>query len=422
MKYRRPKGTNDFTGKDALLFEELNNLGASIFTSYGFEPAILPIFEHTELFARGIGSDTDIVSKEMWTFQDRKGRSLTLRPEGTASTVRAFLENGLSKSGVQKFYYSGPFFRYERPQKGRYRQFHQLGLEVIGDGSAAADVEIIDAFLTFMEKVGLEGLEVKINSVGCDKCRPSYTEALKSFLGNCFEDLCGDCKIRSEKNPLRVFDCKNADCNDIVKKAPRITDCLCDECENHHQIIKSGLDYLGHKYTSDPDLVRGLDYYTRTAFEVSCNRLGAQDAVGGGGRYDKLVKQLGGQSTPATGFAIGIERLMMLVSEQRENEGDKAARLNNAPVLFIAVDSDETRIEGLKLAGRLRRGGAIVKMDHLTNKLGKQMGRANKAAVDFVAVLGTRELETKVVNLKNLATGDQSEISFDTLFDRFFVK
>jgi histidyl-tRNA synthetase len=320
---------------------------------------------------------------------------------------------------VQKFYYCGPFFRYERPQIGRYRQFHQLGLEVIGDGSAAADIEIIDAFLSFMEKVGLKGLEVKINSVGCDECRPHYTETLKSFLGGCLSELCGDCKTRSEKNPLRVFDCKNSACNSLVEKAPRISDSLCSACAAHHEIVKSGLTRLGHSYICDPDLVRGLDYYTRTAFEVSCNRLGAQDAVGGGGRYDKLVKQLGGQSTPATGFAIGIERLMMLVSEQRKVEEDSGCKLKRAPVLFIAVDSDETRIEGLKLAARLRRGGAIVKMDHLSNKLGKQISRADKGAVDFVAVLGTRELEEEIVNLKDLSNGDQSEVSFDALIARF---
>lgn len=413
MKIRRPKGTNDFIGARGLLFEELSHLGASIFKTYGFTPAILPIFEHTDLFARGIGTETDIVSKEMYTFADRSDRSLTLRPEGTASTVRAYLENGLTREGVQKFHYCGPFFRYERPQKGRYRQFHQIGVEVIGDPSAAADVEVIDSFLTFVEKAGLTGLEVKINSVGCPVCRPGYSETLIGYLKNGDEVLCSDCLVRREKNPMRVFDCKNPKCNEFMVDAPRITDCLCDECSAHHEQVQQGLTKLGHSFVVDKGLVRGLDYYTRTAFEICCGKLGAQDAVGGGGRYDRLVEQLGGKATPATGYAIGLERLMMLVEESRKDTE------SSSPVLFIAVDSDTTRLEGLALARKLREGGVIVQMDHLTNKLGKQMKRASKAGVQYVVILGTSELESGTVGLKDYATGEQSELTIDELVKKF---
>ncbi len=318
MKYQRPRGTNDLTPAESPLWRHLRLLFERISQQFGYAEVAPPIFERTELFTRAVGEGTDVVEKEMYTFQDKKGRSLSLRPEGTASVVRLVIENGLlSGGGTPRLAYWGPMFRYDRPQAGRYRQFHQFGAEAFGNASPAYDAEIIDLFVSLLSEMGLGDLRVDIGSVGDECCRPAYTAKLRAKLAEFGDRLCATCRDRAEKNPLRVFDCKVPSCREVLTEAPVILDHLCAECVDHLDRVESLLDVRGISFQRDRALVRGLDYYTRTVFEVHYPALGAQSALGGGGRYDRLVADCGGPSTPSVGFSAGIERIVWASGEER---------------------------------------------------------------------------------------------------------
>ncbi|MEA3454692.1 MAG: histidine--tRNA ligase, partial [Candidatus Caldatribacteriota bacterium] len=318
MFIKVPKGTQDILPEDISKWYYIEDIIKEILNKYGYKEIRTPFFEYTDLFVRGIGESTDIVTKEMFTFPDRKGRSLTLRPEGTAPVVRAYLENTMGRtSKVIKLFYLGPMFRCEKPQAGRFRQFNQFGIEIIGTKSSAADAEVIITVLDVYKKLGLKNLEILINSVGCKKCRIDYVQKLKKYLKDKKDFLCSECKERYTKNPLRVLDCKKDSCKRTIEEAPMITENLCQECESHFAQVKSYLDDQKIVFHEDPHLVRGLDYYTKTAFEIISGGLGAQNAIGGGGRYDDLIEELGGKPTPAVGFAAGIERMIIAIDQQK---------------------------------------------------------------------------------------------------------
>ncbi len=358
--------------------------------------------EFTEVFTRSIGEDTDIVEKEMYTFSDRAGRSLTLRPEGTASVVRAFVQHGLfQRSGTHRFYYMGPMFRYERPQKGRYRQFHQVGAEVFGEPGPRVDAEIMDMLHLLFKRLGLQGLRVQLNSLGCRQCRPSYREALLSSLSDRVDSLCGDCKRRFSRNPLRVLDCKVPSCQKALEGIPRMVDYLCEACRTHLEGLTADLDLLGLEYEINHRMVRGLDYYTRTVFEVTAEGLGAQNAVAAGGRYDTLVKAFGGPETPAIGFAIGMERLLMLLPEEPQEEG---------PLGYFVSMGPEAQKEAFLLASEARRAGFSLEVDYSGRSLKAQFRRADASGARYAFILGEDELREGVVKYKRLSDGTQGVV------------
>lgn len=403
--YKAPRGTNDFIPPQSERMCVILGRMRELFDRYGFRPIETPIFEETELFTRSVGEETDIVSKEMYSFADRKGRSLTLRPEGTASVVRAYVQNNLDHLGLGRLYYVGPMFRYERPQKGRYRQFFQVGVEFLGESGPLADVEVIDLFCHLAESLGLEGLSVELNSVGCPDCRDLYMQKLRRCLEERKPLLCGDCNRRLETNPLRVLDCKVPACQDPLADVPQIVDELCGGCEEHFAETRGGLEALDIPYVLNPRLVRGLDYYTRTAFEVTCRRLGSQSAVGGGGRYDLLVEQLGGKPTPAIGFAIGLERLLMLLGEERL-PGEGAAE----PLVWVGTSTGEARKAGARLVHSLRRKGWRAQLGYGTGNLGKQMKLANRNGAAATILLGEDELSSGRIAVKHMARGEQLDL------------
>ncbi len=405
MKIKMPRGTSDIIFEKAAKKQYIERLAIDLFEQFGYRPIVTPTFEHTELFQRGIGESTDIVRKEMYTFEDKGGRSLTLRPEGTAPVVRAYLEHGLaSKSLPAKLYYCGQMFRYERPQAGRYREFWQLGIEVLGSQDALVDVEVILLLIRFLEKIGLKDLELHLNSMGCLVCRKSFGEALRKYLKDKMELLCIDCKKRVNSNPLRVFDCKNKKCQTIMKKAPLISDFWCESCRGHFETVKSILDDVGISYILNPALVRGFDYYTKTTFEVRTPYLGAQNALGGGGRYDGLVEELGGSPTPAIGWAIGTERVIMATEELNIN-----LPLSSNTDVFVAT-IDGAREEGFKVLNFLRETGVSADMDYGNRSLKGQMKLANKLRASYVIILGPDELKKGICLIRNMNTGDQSEM------------
>lgn len=409
-RYTAPRGTNDFIPpRSERMMAVLDRL-RTLFARYRFRPIETPVFEETELFTRSVGEETDIVSKEMYTFLDRKGRSLTLRPEGTASVVRAYVEGNLDRQDLGRLYYVGPMFRYERPQKGRYRQFFQVGVESLGEGSALADVELIALFCHLGEELGLEGLQVELNSVGCPVCRETYMAGLRSRLDARRDVLCGDCNRRLETNPLRVLDCKVPACQEPLSDLPHIVDELCPDCAEHFAATRDGLEALGIRYELNPRLVRGLDYYTRTAFEVTCRRLGAQSAVGGGGRYDLLVEQLGGRPTPAIGFAIGLERLLLLL-------GDDALPGEEAPdpLIWVGTATGAARNLGSRVVHGLRRAGWTAQLGMGTGNLGKQMKLANRNEAAVAVLIGEDELASGRMTLKHMAVGEQLAVAEDEL-------
>jgi len=362
---RAPKGTSDILPSQIDYWYYIENIIKEVLQIYGYREIRTPSFEHTELFVRGIGETTDIVNKEMFTFQDRKGRSLTLRPEGTAPVVRAYLEHNMSRENpVVKLFYLGNMFRCEKPQAGRYRQFNQFGLEAIGSQSPLIDAEIIQASLEIYEKIGLTDLKLVINSVGCRECRPKYLEALKEYFKDRKELLCSDCRERYDKNPLRILDCKKKQCQIEIKNSPTIFDYLCEDCRKHFQKLKEFLDSIGVVYQVNPLLVRGLDYYTKTAFEIISGELGSQNAVGGGGRYDYLVEELGGKPTPAVGFAAGIERMIATLQKQ----GVKIPSWEGLKV-FVATVSTEDYSSALKIVKQIRENGVSAEMDFLDKSI-----------------------------------------------------
>jgi len=407
MKYSRPRGTQDIIPPETSKWRHVEEVFTSVFESCGYKGIRTPIFEMTELFERAVGEDTDIITKEMYTFSDRGGRSLTLRPENTASVVRAYLENGMHRlGGIIRLYYGGPMFRYEKPQAGRFRQFHQVGVEAIGSRNALVDVEIMDIVLAALEKLGFKGLSVKINSVGCSKCRPVYRKKLRSALQDLVGELCNDCSGRLDKNPLRIFDCKR--CVDIKARLPEITAHLCGECSEHFDRVTAGLQKLGRLFDRDPLLVRGLDYYTKTTFEIIHTSLGAQNALCGGGRYDDLIEECGGPPTPAVGFSAGLERIISVLPK----ESTEAASLAGSPEFYVVCADDQSSIRALEIARILRRTGGTV-ADLSLRSMKKQMRGAEKTGARFAVIVQNDPPGS--VQCRDLAAREQQELRDDEL-------
>ncbi len=407
------RGTQDILPADADKWNYVEGVIRDLCRRYGYGEIRTPMLEATELFLRGIGDTTDVVTKEMYTFTDRGGRSITLRPENTASAVRAYLEHKLYGDGaVQKFFYIGSMFRYDRPQAGRYREFHQFGVEVMGASSPAADAEVILLAYTLFQNLGLTDLVLHINSIGCPKCRPVYREALISHFRASEETLCGDCRERLEKNPLRVLDCKEDAEKECVKQAPAVTEYLCDECREKFEALKAYLTALGIPYEVDPRLVRGLDYYTNTAFEIQYAPLGAQSAICGGGRYDGLVSEIGGPETPSVGFAVGLERLLLALEKQGLiPEPKPEARV------YIASMGEAATAAGLCIQKELRARGILADMDLQQKSLKGQMKQAGKSGAAYTVILGDEEIAQKTAVVKRMETGEQETVSLENVAD-----
>ena len=398
------RGTKDIFGEDAVKYTYISKTAQEIFESYGYTFIKTPIFEETDLFKRGIGEGTDVVEKEMYTFKDRGDRSLTLRPENTASVVRSYLENAIyGKEDVTKYYYNGSMFRYERPQAGRQREFNQIGVEVLGESLPILDAEVIAMSYSLLEKLGITDLEVHINSVGTNASRTKYREMLLNFLEPMKEELCEDCRMRMEKNPLRVLDCKVDKCKELTKDAPSIIDSLNEEERAHYETVKKYLDIFGVKYVEDSRLVRGLDYYSSTVYEIVTNKLGAQGTVLGGGRYDNLLKQLGDKDIPAVGFAAGVERMMMLLEDYPKNNPD----------VYVAWLGENTQEFGLKIAKILRDNGIKTFVDFNSKGMKSHMKKADKLAVKYCIIVGEDEMNKDVVVLKDFSARTQEEMSLE---------
>lgn len=408
MKINAIRGFNDILPGTSELWRKIEVEAARTFTSYGFFEIKIPIVEKTELFSRSIGETTDIVEKEMYTFTDRRGDSLTLRPEGTASVVRAYIEHKLYVSPVARLYYTGPMFRYERPQKGRYRQFYQIGAEVLGDDGPGSDAETVEMLMRFFGNLNLKGVALQINSLGCPECRPAYREKLLAFLHGVREKLCENCLRRINENPLRALDCKSTHCIEATTGAPEITDSLCDNCREHFSGVERHLELLGVVYDINPRMVRGLDYYTRTTFEITAEGLGSQNAVAAGGRYDSLVEDLGGPDTPCFGFAIGVERLSLLLAE----EGVKIPSL----IVFIAI-GEAMEAKGVEIVNDLRSRGLRVVHDLTGGGLKQRMKRADRMGASYVVILGENEFTQGAVTLKKMATAEQETVAWGQLAD-----
>lgn len=402
------RGFNDILPSEVGKWQFVEKTVREVFESFGFAEIRIPILERTELFSRGIGEATDIVEKEMYTFTDKGGSSLTLRPEATASMARAYLEHQFyTFDPVAKLYCIGPMFRYERPQKGRYRQFYQIDAEVFGVGNPMVDAEVILMLIHFLRRVGLEKLELQINSLGCRDCRPRYRDGLKAYLTEKSFQLCEDCQRRIQANPLRIFDCKVQTCQEAIADAPKVIDFICDECSVHFNRVKEYLAMADLDYILNPRMVRGLDYYTRTAFEVVSYDLGSQNAVTGGGRYDNLFQEIGGLDIPGIGFAIGMERLISLLPK------DKG--LSQRPHLFIAAPGKDTHQEAYRIANQLHLEGIRAEFDYEGKSLKSQMRRADKLNARYVLILGEEELKKGRAVLRNMADKSQEEIPIDNL-------
>jgi histidyl-tRNA synthetase len=405
------KGMNDILPAAIARWQEMERIAREVFALYGYREVRTPAVEPAALFARGVGEATDIVKKEMYVFEDKGEDLLALRPEGTAGTVRAYIEHGCHVEGVQKWFYVGPMFRRERPQKGRYRQFHQIGCECFGVAEPGIDVEQIAMLDDFLGRLGVRA-ELKLNTVGDAQCRPAYLADLKAWLTARKDRLCADCNERIERNPLRVLDCKVESCQPVLAEAPRLLDRLCDGCRVHFDAVKAGLDALGVKYRVDPRLVRGLDYYVRSAYEFSSDALGSQSAVAGGGRYDGLVETLGGQPTPGIGFALGQERLALIL----DAIGRKAPEAR--PEVFLVAADEAGGREALVIAQRLRRAGVPCELDARGGKLGRQFKQAERVGARYALVLGGNELASGQAKLKDLATREEVPVALDGLVDR----
>ena len=402
------KGTHDILPEEVYKWDYMEGVIRDVCARYGYKEIRTPIIEATELFQRGIGDTTDVVTKEMYTFTDRGNRSVTLRPENTASAVRAYLEHKMyGDQQVHKTFYIGSMFRYDRPQAGRYREFHQFGLEVLGASSPLADAEVIAMACEIFHRLGLKDLDLHLNSIGDKNCRPAYRQKLIEFFEGKKDQLCDDCRERLYKNPLRILDCKEEGCKKASIGAPEITDYLCDDCHKKFEAVKHYLDGLGISYTVDPRLVRGLDYYTNTAFEIQYPPLGAQSAVCGGGRYDGLVEEIGGPSTPGIGFAIGLERLLLALEMQNLISAPKAQKR-----VYIAALGKDAVAEGFKIQEELRGLGVLTDMDLQGRSLKGQMKQAGKLDSQFTVIIGSNELEKGAAAVKNMADGTQKDIPF----------
>lgn len=402
-----PKGTKDVLPQDSYKWQYVESVAREIAERFNLKEIRTPTFEHTELFLRGVGETTDVVTKEMYTFKDKGDRSITLKPEGTAGVARAFIENGLI-GGVMpsKIYYITPAFRYERPQAGRLREFHQFGVEIFGAKGADTDAEVIALADSILKKVGLK-VALRINSIGCPTCRAAYNKALKEYFAPHLEELCYDCRTRFEKNPLRLLDCKEEACRKINADAPTILDYLCDECGEHFETLKKYLALSGISYEIDPRIVRGLDYYTRTVFEFISTDIGAQGTVCGGGRYDGLIEEIGGSPTPAVGFGLGIERLLLVM----EATGVAFPEPKRPKVYFAGLD-EACREKAYELCAKARAAGIFAECDHLGRSVKAQFKYADKLGAEYVAVIGGNELETGATNIKEMATGKSESVAF----------
>lgn len=407
------KGTHDILPEEMYKWDYMEGVIRKICDTYGYKEIRTPIIEGTELFQRGIGDTTDVVTKEMYTFTDRGNRSVTLRPENTASAVRAYLEHKMyGDQQVHKIFYIGSMFRYDRPQAGRYREFHQFGLEVLGASSPLADAEVIAMAWEIFHTFGLKDLKLHLNSIGDKNCRPAYREKLIQFLEGKKDQLCDDCRERLYKNPLRILDCKEEGCRHASEGAPIITDYLCEECRKKLESLESYLDALGIPYELDPSLVRGLDYYTNTAFEIQYTPLGAQSAVCGGGRYDGLVEEMGGPSTPGIGFAIGLERLLLALEMQGLIPQEKEKKR-----IYIAALGDQAEVMGVKIQQALREKGYTADMDLQGRSLKGQMKQSGKLKASFTVIIGNDEIESGQAVVKNMTEGKQENVPFDQVVD-----
>lgn len=411
---QKPKGTKDLLPEDSYKWQYVEYKVKNILENYGFKEIRVPVFEYTELFQRGVGETTDVVQKEMYTFDDKGGRSITLRPEGTAGVVRAYLENGMSsKSSPLKLWYNMAMYRYENVQKGRLREFHQIGIEVIGSSSYLADVDVILVGNSMFKELNIPDIELNINSIGCPECRREYQRALKEFIGDNFDDYCDICKTRFEKNPMRILDCKEKRCKELNVGAPMMIDFLCNECTEHFQNVKKMLEYLKVEYKIDPKIVRGLDYYTKTVFEFVDKKSGL--TVLGGGRYDGLVEEFGGVSTPAVGFGSGVERLMEMFEEYNKLDEEKV------PYIYILSVGEEENKKALSIVEDLRKQNIYVEKDIFGRSFNSQLKYADKIGAQNLLVIGENELKTGKAKIKNMKTGEEREIELNKVREMNYI-
>ena len=407
MLTNAPRGTKDILPDSVGDWNYVEGEIRELCRRFGYSEIRTPIFEHTELFQRGIGEGTDVVDKEMYTFTDRGDRSITLRPENTASAVRAYLQNKLyAESNLVKLFYIGSMFRYDRPQAGRMREFHQFGVEALGEANPAVDAEVILLAMSLLEGLGLKDLELSINSVGCPKCRSKYRTMLQDFFRDKLDDLCEDCRSRFDRSPLRILDCKKDSDKPYMADAPKITDCLCDECSDHFAKLKEHLANAGISFQHDPRLVRGLDFYTKTAFEIKYPPLGAQSAVAGGGRYDGLIEEMGGSPTPAVGFATGLERLLLALESQ-----NLLPEKNRSVDAYVVALGEAAQSEGFKLLNNLRKAGLSAAMDFAGRSMKAQMKQANKLGARYALILGDDEIAEGVVMLRSMSDSQQEKVA-----------
>lgn len=413
-----PKGTKDVLPSESYKWHYVESKARETARLYGFREIRTPSFEHTELFTRSIGDDTDVVQKEMYTFLDKGKRSITLKPEGTAPVARSFVENALESLSLPlKMYYITPVFRYEAPQAGRLREHHQFGVELYGGDTPALDFEVISLAYDFLSSVGVTGLVLNLNSIGCEKCRAEYKSDLKKFLGDHIDEMCFTCRDRFERNPLRILDCKEEGCKKIVDGAPKITDYLCDDCRNHMEGLKSLLDAAGIKYVVNPRIVRGLDYYTKTVFEFVTTALGSQGTVCGGGRYNNLVESVGGKPTPCVGFGLGLERLIMLL----DATGVEIKNDEN-PEVFVISQRPEYLGACMKIVSDLRRGGVSAETEWTGRSLKAQFRYADKLSAKYVVVIGESEINADEIDVKRLGDGNVDRVKKDNLVNYVLEK
>ncbi len=410
-----PKGTKDVLPNDSYKWHYVEKTAREVANLFGIKEIRTPTFEHTELFLRGVGDTTDIVNKEMYTFEDKGKRSITLKPEGTAGVARAFIENGLYSGAMPlKMYYITPVFRYERPQAGRLREHHQFGIEFYGGNGASLDAEVILTAYTLLTKLGLE-VELNINSMGCKTCRKAYNDALKNYFSGSISKMCPTCQSRYEKNPLRILDCKEEGCKALTKGAPKITDYLCDDCSSHFNALQNYLKIAGLKYNINPYIVRGLDYYTKTVFEFVTTALGSQGTVCGGGRYDGLIEQIGGNSVPGVGFGMGLERILMLM----EAQGIEIPKEEGVKV-FIASAGENASNKAFELCYQLRLKGVNAETDHLFRSFKSQFKYADKIGAEYVIAIGDNELDSGIVTAKKMSDGSTVEININEVVNYKF--
>lgn len=417
MKYSSQRGTRDILPEEAPIWQGIEKTCRKLFSLYNYHEIRTPIFEATELFFRSIGQETDIVSKEMYTFLDKGGRSLTLRPEATAPVVRAAIQNNLiQKDKITKLYYIGPMFRYERPQAGRFRQFYQAGVEAFGSDDPALDAEIIVLATQVMAKLGIEDVEVSINSVGCSKCREIFIIRLKSYFSTHIDEMCEDCIKRFERNPLRILDCKEKQCQKFIEEAPAISDVLCPECRDLFEKILDYLKGLEVAYKINKKLVRGLDYYTGLTFEITSSKLGAQNALCGGGRYNNLVEEFGGAKTPAVGFAFGLDRIVEIIKSQPKTSNPKDGKF-----IYIAALGEEAKKIGASLLLQIRKAGKISDIDYLGKSLKSQLKEADRINASHVLIMGDEEIKSGNMILRDMKKASQETITCDKVLERLEV-